>query len=408
MRIGIFSQWYEPEPTLIPSVLARELSQRHHKVRVLTGFPNYPQGKLYAGYRLAPHTDEDQSGVAVRRVALYPSHDSSRVGRLTNYTSFAISAAIWGSSWFRGVDSLWVANSPPTVGLPTWLFRIANRPRVILHILDLWPESLVASEFAGSFLSWPGVVGAIDRWLSMTYQTADSIACISRKQIEVLASRGVPREKLSYVPVWVDESIFHPAERNESLARELNVVGKRVLLYAGALGEAQGLTTLLEVCDRLRDEPSLHCLIAGSGVAEPKLRAEAESRKLGNVTFLGPWPAGDMNRLMSVGDVHFISLRSDSISEIAMPSKLPATLACGKPLIVAARGDVADVVARAGAGWVCPPGDANELETAVRASLAASDCDLNQLGRLSRDAYEAEFAASIGVDRIERLLMGAP
>jgi colanic acid biosynthesis glycosyl transferase WcaI len=399
LRIGLLSQWYEPEPTIIPGVLARELHRRHHFVKVLTGFPNYPEGHLYAGYRLALRTDEIRTGASVRRVALYPSHSSSRVGRLTNYATFALSASMWGPGWFSETEAVWVSNSPPTVGLPTWLIRVRDRPRIVLHIMDLWPESLIASGFGRSTLRWPGIEGLIDKWLSMTYRMADSIACTSRRQIELLESRGVPRDKLSYVPIWVDEAIFHPSARDEELARQLGVAGKTVLLYAGAMGEPQDLGTLVDVCARLQDEPDFHCLIAGTGMAEPRLRAQATAHSLTNVSFLGPWPSHDMTRLMSVGDIHFVSLRSDPLAEIAMPSKVPATLACGKPVIVAAAGEAAAVVARSGAGWTCAPSDAGALEAVIRTSLAAGDSRIRDMGRLARAAYDEEFAVSIGVER---------
>src|SRR4029077_15322478 len=132
------------------------------------------------------------------------------------YGSFAATASLWGTGFLRGIDGLWVSNSPPTVGLPTWITKTRYRPRVVLHIMDLWPESLMASGF-GSPLKWPWVDWALGKWLLATYRTADAIACSSRKQMELLADRGVDRAKLSYVPIWVDESLFHPTEPDVEL-----------------------------------------------------------------------------------------------------------------------------------------------------------------------------------------------
>jgi glycosyltransferase involved in cell wall biosynthesis len=271
--------------------------------------------------------------------------------------------------------------------------------------MDLWPESLMASGF-GSMLKWRWLEQALDKWLSMTYRHADSIACSSQTQIELLAHRGVAHAKLSYVPIWVDERLFRPMEPDLSLAGDLGVKGKTVLLYAGAIGEPQGLDPLMEVCGRLRDEPTFHCLIAGSGAAESRLRARADDMGLTNVSFLGRWPMNDITRLMSIGDVHLVSLRADPLAEVAMPSKIPATLASGKPIIVAAQGEAAAVVSRSGAGWACSPGDQDALEVAVREALAAGVCRLREIGRKARRAYEGEFAVAIGVDRVEQLLAG--
>jgi glycosyltransferase involved in cell wall biosynthesis len=109
---------------------------------------------------------------------------------------------------------------------------------------------------------------------------------------------------------------------------------------------------------------------------------------------------------MSIGDVHLVSLRQDPLAEVAMPSKVPATLASGKPIIAAAQGEAAGVVSRSGAGWTCIPGDRNGLEVAIRRALAAGEHGLRAMGKRAREAYEAEFAVAIGVDRIEQLLVG--
>ena len=406
MRIGLLSQWYEPEPQTIPRVLARELKRRQHSVKVLTGFPNYPSGRLFDGYQMSWRRDELVSGVPVRRVALFPSHGKSKTGRLANYGSFAATASLWGVGWFKDVQALWVYNSPPTVGLPTWLAKARYRPRVVLHIMDLWPESLTASGLDGAFLKWSWLERALDRWLSMTYAGADAIACTSRSQIDLLARRGVPGDKLSYAPIWVDESIFLPTQRDEQLAEQLGVKGKTVLLYAGAIGEPQGLEVLVAACDRLRDEPDFHCLIAGSGTAQDRLRKEAVDKRLTNISFLGQWPISDMTRLMSIGDFHLVSLRANSLAGLAMPSKLPATLACAKPVIVAASGEAVDVVSRSKAGWSCRPGDISQLEAVIRSALAVSNSEREEMGRRGREVYEAEFALETGVQRIEELLAG--
>ena len=406
MRIGLLSQWYAPEPVTIPAVLAGELSRRGHTIRVLTGFPNFPAGRLYEGYHMAWRQDSEVSGVRIRRTALLPSHGRSGAGRMVNFGTFAITSFAFGTKWFDGIDGLWVYNSPPTVGLPTWFIKFRYRPRVVMHVMDIWPESLQASGFGGSAIKLPVVRWGIDKWLSMTYRVADSVACTSRAQIELLTQRGVPRNKLSYVPIWVDETVFYPLDRDQELAESLGVGGKTVLLYAGAIGEPQGLDVLVEACARLKDDPTFHCVVAGSGVAESRLRDRVLLEQITNISFVGRWPMRDMTRLMSIGDIHFVGLRADPLAQLAMPSKLPATLACAKPVIVSARGDAAQVVERAGAGWTCAPGDARQLEAAIRSALSASPATLRMMGHRALQAYQSEFALKSAVDRLEQLLSG--
>jgi glycosyltransferase involved in cell wall biosynthesis len=409
MKVGLLTQWFDPEPgpAAIPGTLGRELLARGHRVRVLTGFPNYPTGKVSEGYRVTRRTDMIDGGLSTRRVGLYPSHDGATLGRVLNYASFAVSASLSGTSWMRGADGLWIYNSPPTIGLPTWLIKSRYRPRVVLHIMDMWPESLEASGFGRVLEERPWVAQRLDAWLSSTYDVADAIACTSRRQVSLLIERGVPAEKLSLVPVWQDESIFHPAAPEAELVSSLGVKDRWVLLYAGSLGNAQGLDTLLEACALLRHRVEFHCLIAGSGVAEERLRGTARTLGLKNVTFLGRWPSEDMTRLMAVGDVHLVSLGASPLAGIAMPSKLQAILASGRPLIVAANGEAADIAEASGAGWVCPPGDAAALAQTVAEAMDTPERARDDLGRSGLEYYKREFSVRSGVNKIERLLEAA-
>lgn len=152
MRLGLLTQWFDPEPgpAALPGVLARGLARRGHDVTVLTGFPNYPQGHLTHGYSMAglsprrPRLVEESDGVTVVRVPLYPSHDASFARRALNYASFGASAALAGGPGLRGLDALWVNYSPITVAAPMWRARYAGGVPLVVHVADLWPDTVWA------------------------------------------------------------------------------------------------------------------------------------------------------------------------------------------------------------------------------------------------------------------------
>jgi putative colanic acid biosynthesis glycosyltransferase WcaI len=404
VRVGILSQWYDPEPgsAAVPGVLARGLRDRGHEVRVVTGFPNYPTGTLSPGYRVKPRVEENVDGIPVRRVALYPSHDRSPARRAANYLSFALSAAAFGTGALRDIDALWVYNSPATVGIPSWLASCRGGPPHLMHVMDLWPDSVAFSGLT-SERHYRRFNAHLARWCDWTYRNAAGIAGISRGICNELVERGVPASKVHYIPVWVDDDKYEPRGRDEHLARDLSVADTFVLLYAGNLGETQGLETVLDACQRVGDLEAFCCLVAGSGTAEVRLRARAEDLSLHNVRFLGRWPASDITRLMSVGDVHLVTLSGRRLSEITYPSKLPATLASAKPIIACARGEVRRIVLAAGAGWAVPPGDAAGLETAIREAYALDREGVAKLGAAGRRYYEAEL--SHGIEAVESLLI---
>jgi colanic acid biosynthesis glycosyl transferase WcaI len=147
MKFGILTQWFDPEPGggAIPGALARALASRGHEVTVLTGFPNYPSGEIYPGYSIRSKQDGWQDGVRLRRVALYPSHDTSSAHRMLNYGTFAVSATTLGLPIFRGLDAIWVYNSPASIAAPMWAAKYLLGVPHVLHVMDLWPDSIFVS-----------------------------------------------------------------------------------------------------------------------------------------------------------------------------------------------------------------------------------------------------------------------
>lgn len=404
MRVGILTQWYDPEPgpAALPGVLARGLAERGHDVQVVTGFPNYPSGRLAPGYTIARRQDERRDAVALRRVALFPNHDSSAMRRLANYASFGASATVSGVSALRGVDALWVNYSPITVAWPMWAARYGLKIPSVVHVLDLWPDTLLASGFDGGERVSNVVQKGLSVWCSAMYGAASSVAYISPGVGDVLQRRGVSPEKLAYVPMWADETIYRPSEQD--LRQELGIPAESiVLLYAGALGEAQGLTTLIEACATIED-PRFRCLIAGSGGAESGLRARAAELMATNVRFLGRLPQEQMTALMATGDLNYVGLRAHALSPITMPSKTQAGLASGRALLVAAEGDVVTVVKDSGAGFTADPRDSSSIARAIRSAIAHGREGLHGMGSRARDYYERTFSAAQGVQRIELLL----
>lgn len=404
MRVGLLTQWYDPEPgpAALPGVLARELRVRGHDVQVVTGFPNYPTGVLADGYRISRRFDERLGDVEVRRVALYASHNASAIRRFASYASFGASATISGLGALRGVDALWVNYSPITVAWPMWAAHFGLHIPSVVQVSDLWPDTLLAGGFARS----GRIFGVADRilsaWCNGMYAASSAVVYISPGVGPVLRDRGVPAAKLHYVPMWADEQVFHPSDTD--MRSELNIAANEiVLLYAGALGEAQGLSTLIDACAVVTD-PRFVCLVAGSGISEASLRARAEERGASNVRFLGRLPPEQMTSLMATGDLNYVGLRPHALSPITMPSKTQAALAAGRAVLVAAEGDVAQVVQQAGAGFAVGPGDVNGIAAAITTACALGREGLHRLGSRARAYYERTFSVERGVTRLESLL----
>lgn len=404
MRVGLLSQWFDPEPgpASLPGVLARGLVSRGHSVQVLTGFPNYPTGMIAPGYQMRRRMDEDVGGVSIRRVAVYPAHDASAARRVANYASFGVSAVVSGLDALKGLDALWVNYSPITVALPMWAALLGLRVPSVVHVLDLWPDTMLVSGFTTGGRAYSVAEKLLHAWCNSMYRTASSVAYISPGVGETLQARGVPAEKLAYVPVWANEEVFRPGPVD--LRAELGLAADAiVLLYAGTLGEAQGLSTLVDACAAV-DDPRFVCLIAGSGISAGALGDQAKRVGADNVRFLGRFPQEQMTALMATGDLHYIGLRPHALSRMTMPSKTQAAMASGRALVVAAPGDVAQVARESGAGWAVDPGDVAAIVAAIRSACDCGRDELHTMGIRAREYYEKTFSVAQGVQRIEALL----
>lgn len=399
LTVGILSQWYDPEPgpASIPGVLARGLVAEGHTVRVVTGQPNYPVGRIYDGYRATRRTRTNIDGADVVRVPLFPSHDASMLRRVLNYGSFAVSGLVLGVRHLRRCDVVWVYNSPPTVLLPMWFVRYVLRRPVVLHVMDLWPESLRATGFAPQGRLSGAAYRLVDAVCRAMYRASSSVLFISPSVGEILEHRGVPAAKLAYVPVWTDETVFRAADDEIGTVRR-GKDGVLTLLYAGALGHAQGLDRLVRAMGELRDVP-VRLRVAGDGTERESLEALARDLGVSSVEFLGAVPKHDMPAVMRSADVHVISLLPTALGDVSLPSKLQATLAGAHPVLAIARGDLARVVAESHAGVVVDPEDEAGLVEAIASLADSADEALARMSRAAADYYEQQFAADTGIDR---------
>jgi colanic acid biosynthesis glycosyl transferase WcaI len=400
MRILFLTQWFQPEPSFKGLPFAKVLQDKGNEVEVLTGFPNYPGGKIYSNYRLRFFQRETMEGIRVHRVALYPSHDKSAIRRIANYISFSISALMIGPWLIRKPDIIYVYNLV-TLGPPAFLLRFLFGSKVVMDVQDLWPESVLKSKmlengFLLNFLS------AFSLWV---YNNVNKLVVLSPGFKRELASRGVQPEKIEVIYNWCDESSIRKNESLSDLVKHSEFSGKFVVLFAGTMGIAQGLDTLLD-CARIcsEDLPNVQFVLVGGGVDRPRLENRANAMALSNVTFLPPQPVQAMGKILSSADALIVHLKDDPLFSITIPSKTQAYLYIGKPIIMAVRGDAADLIKASGAGIVCDPETPGELAKSIERLYSMSLEERNDMGKSGMDYYKKYLSFSSGVDKFERLM----
>ena len=402
MKILVLSQYYPPEPIPKPHELARGLAARGHEVIVVTAFPNYPAGKLYPGTRLRPWKWDTVDGIRVLRVPLYPDHSRSPVRRVLNYGTFAVTASVLGSVLGGPVDVMYAEHPPLTIGLAAWILGRVRRIPFLYGVNDLWPESIEATGMVRN-QAFLGLIGQLERFV---YKHANSIAVISNGIKRNLIGKGVPEEKVHVIPHWADESLYRPVPADPELARQLGMVGRFNVVFAGQLGLAQGLDVVLEAAEELRDLTDVQFVLVGDGTDAERLRRVADERGLDNIRFLGRQPAARMPHIFAISDVLLVHLRNEPLFRISIPSKTIAYMACGRPVLMAVEGDAADLIQAAGAGLTCRSGDGKDLAETVRRLRAMNRAELEKMGRVGRETFLTSYSRGILLDRYEAILSG--
>jgi glycosyltransferase involved in cell wall biosynthesis len=400
MRILILSQWFTPEPILKGLVFAKALAERGHQVEVLTGFPNYPGGVVYRGYRLRLFQRENMEGIAVIRTILYPSHNTNQIGRISNYISFALSAPLAGLFLAKKADVMYVYHPPATIAFAAIMIKFFRRIPFVYDIQDLWPDTLAATGMIRNRMA----LGAVDYWCRVAYHRASKIVVLSPGFKQVLIGRGVAPEKIEVIYNWCEEDKIIRTERNEDLARNLGMSGRFNVVFAGTMGKAQDLDTVLAAAAILKTlVPRAQIVLIGGGIEVERLKMVAADKGLTNVLFLPRRPVNEIGEILNLADVLLVHLRKDPLFRITIPSKVQAYLAVGKPILVGVEGDATSLVLRAGAGLAYDPGHPENLAEAVREMAGMSLSALDQMGERGRQFYKNELSITKGVNKFERV-----
>jgi glycosyltransferase involved in cell wall biosynthesis len=390
MRIMYLTQWFDPEPGVIKGPkFVRAIEAAGHDVTVVTGFPNYPTGRLYPGYRLRLLTRETVDGVRVLRLPLYPSHDASSLRRALNYLSFFLSALVYGLMRRERYDFAYVYHPPITVGLAAALAGLVRRLPYVLEIQDLWPDTVAATGMANA-----RGVRLIDRLCNFVYRRASTIIVQSEGMRRALIDRGVPAAKITTIRNWADVEPAAESATGPTEARGLTIV------YGGNLGRGQALATVIDAAAIIqRERQDITIRIYGDGIEAGPLRERAA--QLG-VTVLQMHPRVSRDEILAIfarADALLLHLADAPLFAITIPSKTQVYLAMGRPIVAGIAGEAAELLQQSGAALVAPPQDADAL---ARAMCALADLPGEQreaMGRAGRRFYCEALSFETAMER---------
>jgi len=398
MHILIITQYYPPEPHPIPHDLAKGMIQRGHNVTVVTGFPNHPQGKIYRGYKQQIYKREKLDNVNILRLPVYPNHSLSTIKRMISYLSFATIATILTPILTKQVDIIFVYHTP-TAGIPAWWLSILRKIPFVFNVQDLYPETFTIVNLSKNNFLYK----AADRFTQFIYKKASMITVISDGFKNNLIIKGIPQKKIETILSWADENIYFPETRDEKIAKRFGLDGRFNIIFAGNMGPAQGLSTIIEAAALIANTKKIQFVFVGDGATKNELIAAVNAKNLSNVIFLPRQPATIMPKFYALADALLVILTDNPLFETTIPYKTYTYLACGKPIIMSVKGNAADLITKSGAGILTQTSHPVSLVKAIKALYTMSPQIRNTIGGNGRKYYVNNLSMKIALNKYEEL-----
>lgn len=367
MHLLVISQYFYPEEFRINDI-CREWVRRGYRVTVVTGIPNYPQGKFYNGYGLLKKRAEKYEGIEIIRLPIIPRGKRS-VQLILNYFSFVISGMVW--QWFTKLKADYVfifEVSPMTQALPGIWYAKKRKIPCYLYVQDLWPENV---EIVTGIHS-PLVIGPINKMVNYIYKQCNKIFVTSQSFKKTIEARGIEKKKIIYWPQYA-EDFYVPYEKK----KQDNTFR---LIFTGNIGYAQGLDILPQAALLLKEE-NIKFILVGDGRYKNDLIKEIELLKVEDMfEMIGHRPAIEIPQLLSKADAAFFSFMDNPLFEMTIPAKLQSYMACGIPIVAAVSGESKKIIESAECGLCSPIGNAKKLAEVIR---KMQNLDLQTMGNNS-------------------------
>lgn len=355
MKILVICQYYYPEPFRITDI-CEELAKGGHEVFVITGLPNYPIGEIYEDYKDGQRRDEIINGVKVHRCYTI-GRKGGVVKRFLNYYSYAVSSSMYTSRLKEEFDVVFVNQLSPVMMASAGIrYKKKHCKKLILYCLDLWPESLAAGGISRKSL----IFRLFHKISARIYRQADEILVTSKSFDDYLYNEfQISKEKIQYLPQYA-EDIFNP----ETCRKKPNETVD--LMFAGNIGAAQSIDTIIRTAAETRDIKNLRWHIVGDGSELENMKKLASKLCINSVIFHGRKPIEEMPKYYAMSDAMLVTMKNDPVISLTLPGKVQSYMAAGKPIIGAINGETQRIICESQSGVCANAEDAEGLSACVR------------------------------------------
>lgn len=410
MRILIVSLNFGPELTATGKYtgdMAAWLAHQGHEVHAIAGMPHYPEWRIHDGYRKRVWFTEMYKGVTVYRVPLFvPSINTLNTRtRIAMETSFTLASLPW---WFghliqKRFDVVIGVCPPLQNAILPWLYNRIRGVPFIFHIQDLQVDAALELGMIHS----DRLSAILKRLENGLLSRATYVSTITEAMRQRVIDKGVAPERCLLFPNWSDTSFIRPLPKDKAFRRQLGASEDDFLaIYAGNMGEKQGLEIVIDTAEQLRHLPRIRFALVGNGAKAPELRNKVKQLGLTNVVFHDVLPWKDVPEMLAAADVHLIIQRKEA-SDLVMPSKLTNIMAAGRPVIVTAPRDssLAQLVTNKRVGTAIAPEDPDALTQSLK-QLSQRPEELVAAGKRARVHAVKTISQDAVLRQFERDLIG--
>jgi glycosyltransferase involved in cell wall biosynthesis len=402
LRVLLLSQYYPPESgsaSMKMSELAEGLVDKGHSTTIVTGFPNYPKGKIFENYRRSFLRKEKINGVKVIRVPLIvPKVRASFIHRMLNHTSFMLTS-IYGGLAAGKPDLIYYYSPPLFLGFSAWILGKIYRVPTVVEINDLWPQAPIEL----GVLKSKFFIKIAERFEKFVYKNTEHLFFYSRTMRNQVINKGVSRKKTEIHPLWISTNEFAPVskEKVNRIRKKYKLDGKFSVMYAGLIGLPQGLDIIVEVADKLRDNKDIIFVLVGAGAEEENIKEKSKKAGLESIKFIPLQPKQEIPSFLSSADVLFVHLNPASFRKGTLPGKVLAYMSMGKPLLVAVEGETNDLVNRSNCGLTAEPRNAIAIAEGIK-RLYNKENMREKMGRNARRYAIENFEKELLLNNLEK------
>jgi glycosyltransferase involved in cell wall biosynthesis len=398
MRILLVAQNFYPE-NFKSNDIAFELPNYGHKVDVLTGIPNYPEGRFYKGYGWFRKKKEKVNGVSITHVLLLP-RGKGKVGLALNYLSFCFFASIraFFVALINRYDCIIVQQTSPIIQVyPAVVIKKMQSIPLYIWVLDIWPDSMIS----GSGIHNKKIISAVDRLVSNIYRHCDKILISSRGFAELVTSKGVNADKLTYFPNWSDDFLNMPRIKIPELPTGF------IVMIAGNLGGAQRLDSVMKVVLEVRDIEEVKWVLVGDGSKKKWVEEFIKDHHLENTVFtVGRFPFEAMSSFYSTADAMLLSLKAEFPHlKAVIPARLISYMSAARPVLAMADGAVADLINESDCGFAVPADDYNGLAEIIKNKILTDKKSFEKKGANGRRYFEKYFTKDACISHLNDILL---